>query len=397
MREADADPAEPTVAVVCGMLGVRDLEDHADDTLTNLGSGAVHLGAAVGMKHDPSRTGVVEALGVTDVLEADRETDPALHAFAAGRVARAARQSDRVARQRLGRGNGDRGCGADRLGHRAGALDHLTRGQDVARAERVQEAQLDRVDVELRREQVHLRFCRKARLHGPETAHRPARRIIGIDRCGLDQGVVDAVRADRERRSVGRNGGRAGRIRTAVEQDPHLHVHKPAVAGGAMLAPHSRGVPVDVSDERLLAVVNDLHRPARVQSEQGAVELHREVLSAAERATDTGEMDSHLLGGKPETRSDLVTVDVEPLGCDVDVDAALAVRNGEPRLGPEERLILDPDVVDAGDGDVAFGLRVAVADDHVADDVRARIVAVAVTGRRATLVERCHFGGALHV
>ena len=55
MREAEAEPADPTVAVVCGIsltssvpeLGARDLEDHADDALPDLGGGAVNVGAAV--------------------------------------------------------------------------------------------------------------------------------------------------------------------------------------------------------------------------------------------------------------------------------------------------------------------------------------------------------------
>ena len=102
-------------------------------------------------------------------------------------------------------------------------------------------------------------------------------------------------------------------------------------------------MPVDVADERLLAVVDDLHRPARVQGEHRGVDLHREVLAPAERAADTCEVDPHLLGLEPEAGRHLVAVDVEPLGRDVDVDAALAVRDGEARLGAEERLILDAD------------------------------------------------------
>ena len=104
---------------------------------------------------------------------------------------------------------------------------------------------------------------------------------------------------------------------------------------------------VDVAGERLLAVVDDLHRPARVEGEHRAVDLHREVLAAAERAADAGEVDPHLLRREPEAGRHLVAVDVQPLRCNVDVDTALAVRDGESRLRAEERLILDADVVDA--------------------------------------------------
>ena len=87
------------------------------------------------------------------------------------------------------------------------------------------------------------------------------------------------------------------------------------------------------------------------------MDLHREVLAAAERAADAGEVDPHLLGREAEARRDLVAVDVQPLRGDVDVDAALAVRDREPRLRAEERLVLDPDLVDALDRDVARARR----------------------------------------
>ena len=127
------------------------------------------------------------------------------------------------------------------------------------------------------------------------------------------------------------------------------------------------------------------------------MDLHREVLAAAEGAADAGEVDAHLLDRKVEARRDLVAVDVQPLRRDVDVDAALAVRDREPGLGPEERLILDPELVDALDDDLARRVRVAVADHHVADDVRPRVVAVAVPHRRAIRMERLLLERALHV
>ena len=127
------------------------------------------------------------------------------------------------------------------------------------------------------------------------------------------------------------------------------------------------------------------------------MDLHREVLAAAERAADAGEVDPHLLRLETEARRDLVAVDVEPLGRDVDVDAALAVRDRDPGLGAEKRLILLADVVDALDRDVRLRVGIAAADHHRADDVRARIVAVAVTHRRPVGMERLHLGRPLGV
>jgi hypothetical protein len=75
------------------------------------------------------------------------------------------------------------------------------------------------------------------------------------------------------------------------------------------------------------------------------VDLHGQVLAAAEGAPDAGEVDAHLVGEQVEARRDLVAVDVQPLGRDVDVDAALPVGDGEARLGAEERLVLDAELV----------------------------------------------------
>ncbi len=127
------------------------------------------------------------------------------------------------------------------------------------------------------------------------------------------------------------------------------------------------------------------------------MDLDREVFPPAERAAHAREVDPHLLRLERETRRHLVAVDVRPLRRDVDVDAALAVRNGEPGLGPEERLILLADLVDARDRHVAGRIRVAAADDERADDVRPRILAEAVARGRIGRMQRLRLGRALGI
>ena len=257
-----------------------------------------------------------------------------------------------VAGKRLGLGQGQRRRTSDHLARRQRAGHDLPGRKRASGLERVQEAQLDRVDVERGREPVHLRLGREARLHGAEAAHRPARRVVRVDGEPVDLDVLDRVRTDRERARVRDDRGRARGVRAAVHEDPHPDGDEPAVARRAVLRPDPRGMAVDVADERLLAVVDDLHRPVRAQSEQRGVDLHREVLAAAEGAADAGEVDPHLVGLEVEARRDLVSVDVQPLRGDVDVDATLAVRDRDAGLGAEERLVLLADVVDALDGDV---------------------------------------------
>ena len=134
-----------------------------------------------------------------------------------------------------------------------------------------------------------------------------------------------------------------------------------------------------------------------MQREQRTVHLHRQVLAAAERPADTGEMDPHLLDRKTEARCDLRPVDVQPLRGDVDVDAAFAVGHRNARLGPEEGLILAPDLVDALDADLPRRLGIAVPDHQAPHDVRAVVLEIAMARRRPVRVEIGQLGRALHV
>ena len=123
-----------------------------------------------------------------------------------------------------------------------------------------------------------------------------------------------------------------------------------SVAVCPVLRPDARWVPVDVADEGLLAVVDHLDRTVRVQRQHRPVDLHGEVLTPAERSPDSRQVDADLLRREAEAGRDLVAVDVQPLGRDVDVHPSLAVRHSEPGFWAEERLILDSEVVDACDG-----------------------------------------------
>ena len=92
------------------------------------------------------------------------------------------------------------------------------------------------------------------------------------------------------------------------------------------------------------------------------MDLHREVLAAAERAADAAEHELHALRREREALGELVAVDVQPLGRDVQHDAALAVGHRETRLRPEEGLVLHPDLVAPADDDVGGRVGLAVLD-----------------------------------
>ena len=222
---------------------------------------------------------------------------------------------------------------------------------------------------ELGGQPVHLGLVGEAGLDGSEPAHGPARRVVGVDDVAVDGGAGHVVGADREAGGVGADGGRAGGVGAAVEHDPRLHVDQPAVAPGAVLVGEAGRMAVDVAEERLLARVEDLDRTAGAQGQHAGVDLHGQVLAGAEGAADAGQGDPDLLRRQVEAGGELVAVDVQPLGGDVQVDPALAVGHGQAGLGAEEGLVLHADLVLAGDHDGGGCLLVAVADADVAQDV----------------------------
>ena len=99
------------------------------------------------------------------------------------RVVLPAPPGSRIASRGSASGSGSGIAAARRITSRVGSEPVTTWpvAQRAARLERVQEPQLDRVDVERGRELVHLRLGREARLHGAEAAHRAAGRVVRVD------------------------------------------------------------------------------------------------------------------------------------------------------------------------------------------------------------------------
>ena len=238
-------------------------------------------------------------------------------------------------------------------------------------------------------EPVHLRLAREARLHGAEAAHRAARRVVRVDRRRLDQRVVDAVRPERERRGVRGHRGRARGVRAAVEQDPHADAGEPAVAGRPVLAPDPRRMAMDVTGERLRAVVDHLHRPVRCAARAAS----RGSASTGPRArrtrrrprrggcrTCSGARPRHGATWSRSTWSHCVatwmSTPPSPSG------------TARPDSGPRNAWSWIADLVRPGRRRPRRASPGRRGGSRCADDVRPRVVAVAVTHRRAVRVER---------
>src|ERR671910_318870 len=256
----------------------------------------------------------------------------------------------------------------------------LAGGQHVAGGEGVAQPQLDRIDAEARGEAVHLRLVTEAHLHGAESTHGTARRVVGADDGGVDQRVGHPVGAAGEASGVAHDRRRRRGVGPAVEQHLGLDLDQVAGPGGVVPEVQAGGVAVHVAEERLVAQVAHLHGVPGVQRQQAGVDLHAHVLAPAKGAADAAEVQPHLVVRQAQARGDLVAVLVQPLGRDPQVDTALAVGNGEPRLGAEEGLVLHPHLVGALDHHVAPDAGFAVLDPDVPDEVAVGVDRVGGSG-----------------
>ena len=92
------------------------------------------------------------------------------------------------------------------------------------------------------------------------------------------------------------------------------------------------------------------------------MDLQRQVLAGPEGAADAGQRDPHLFRGQAQAGRHLLLVDVQPLGGDEQVDAAVLGGDGQAGLGAQEGLVLHADLVLPADHDVGPVPRVAAAD-----------------------------------
>ncbi len=143
----------------------------------------------------------------------------------------------------------------------------------------------------------------------------------------------DHVRADAQRGGVADDRRGGGGVGAAVQDDPALHVGQLAVARGPVLVVELRRVAVDVPEEGLEAVVDDLDGLAGAQGPAG----RRGSASTGPRVRRTrrprrpASSAPSPRAGRGRARSGAGRV--EPLGGDVEVDAAVLppARRGRTR------------------------------------------------------------------
>ena len=237
-------------------------------------------------------------------------------------------------------------------------------------------------------ELVHLRLVGEAGLHGAEAAHRAAGRVVRVGAVAVDRRRSASYGPTPKRRRVADHRFDRRGVRAAVEQDLGEDVYERSVARRTVRVAHARGVAVHVPEERLLAVVGHLHGTARCAARASRVDLHREVLPAAERAADPGEGHPDLVFGQVEAGRDLFEIRVQPLRRHVQFDAAVRARIREPGLGAEERLVLHADLVFAGDLHVGQGAHGRIVRGAAAHRLMAHEVAAGIDVRAGRVEQR---------
>ena len=164
--------------------------------------------------------------------------------------------------------------------------ERLARGSGVAGPQCVLPPELHRVHPQRLGDALHLHLHRELRLRRAEAAEGAVGRRVREDRAPVDRDVVAAVRTGRVDAAARQHHRTQRDIGTAIEEHVDLHRHQATVARDARPVPHDRGMPLGRGDHVLDAIVDDLHRPTRLEREERRVPRRDrgELLLAAEAA-----------------------------------------------------------------------------------------------------------------
>jgi hypothetical protein len=96
------------------------------------------------------------------------------------------------------------------------------------------------------------------------------------------------------------------------------------------------------------------------------MDLDTQIFTRPKGATDTCKVNTNLVLGQVQAGSDLATVNVEPLRSDIQLDAAIAGRNGKASFRTKRSLVLHTGFVVTINGDIVRSIRIAMNDLEVA-------------------------------
>ena len=137
-----------------------------------------------------------------------------------------------------------------------------------------------------------------------------------------------------------------------------------------MFHPDLGWVAMHVSEKTFFAAVLHLDWSTGAQREQTAVHLQTDVFACPEGSTDTTKNQTNIVLWQFETRSNLASVFVQPLCCNVQLDAIAArIRECHRCFETQEGLILHADCVIAFNRDIARDMWISANNFLVSDEI----------------------------
>jgi hypothetical protein len=249
----------------------------------------------------------------------------------------------------------------------------LPGGEGVADAENVAITHFPTVEAHPLRQHVQAGFDGKRGLVGAESAHGPARRIVGVNRQRFHIDMIHAIRPAGVPGSSLQHLGADRRICPLVTDQPGMHRGQSTL----FVAPHAKvhldRMPLGVQAKTLRTGQHQLHRRVAQLCGQRRLRLNAHVFFAAERASVGHQLDRDRLDRTGQYLGDLPPIVEHPLARRVD-QQAIVHRFGDARFRFEEQVLDALGVESVFDHVCAAGksrLRVAAFDRRLAQQVSA--------------------------
>ena len=224
----------------------------------------------------------------------------------------------------------------------------------LAGAERVEDAEFERVDLQAKRELVVELLLRDRALRHAEAAKGAGGHEMRVDRARHRPIMRHAIGAGgMHRHAVGDCRSPRG-VGARVEIGGEVHRRETPVAGRADPRDDPRGMALGRRHDRFAARIDHAHRPIEPPGGDRDEGLDRQIELRAEAAADRRRNDAHLLGRDAEDLRDVVAIHIGRLRAGLDLDA-VADAAREARLGLDIGVFDETRLEGAFDDDVRRG------------------------------------------
>ena len=235
-------------------------------------------------------------------------------------------------------------------------LEHLAGRRRVAHADRVDVAELERVDAAALGHHVHQHVVQQRRLRHPEAAEGAGRRLVGVDAGRGREHVGHVIGAGRVHRDPVLHREAERDIGAGVEVAVESVGGELPVLGAAIAAGRPGRVALGGGRHRLDPVEDRADRAVEVPRRDRQQHLERTVDLAAEAAAAGAGQHVDRVDGQAEHVGDLVPVHMRRLGGGRDLQPAAGAAR-PARLGLDIGVLDEGGLEAALDDDVGFGER----------------------------------------